>query len=260
MTIPDPVTTPDLRLHLEAPARLTLDEPLVALARLAAAAGPVTTSSRLNLLEGDLSVVVTGPGNRPVRAGWPYPVDSGLRRVTLAAGEALEGGVLLLVGGGREQLFPTAGRYELVAEFTPTPVTVVRAEPITVVREDPIGPEGRARARALADLGVIGSLMSASVAPSAADALAGPVAATPTGRLLAALAAGDPAEVRDAASALVDVAGTVAPASTAVAVLPSGLFPGDERLASVASVLVAQDDDGRAAALLAERPWRPPSG
>jgi hypothetical protein len=254
------VTTPDLRLSIEAPARLALDEPLVALARLAAATGPVTTSSRLNLIEGDLSVVVTGPGDRPVRATWPYPVDSGLRRVTLAAGEVLEGGVLLLAGSGREPLFPIAGAYRLVAEFTPTPATVVTAQPVTVVREDPMEPEGRARARALADPSVIDSLMSASVAASAADALAGAVAATPAGRLLYALAAGDPAEIRDAASALASVAGTVAPVTTAVAVLPPGLFPGDERLAAVAAAVAAQDDDGRTAALLAEHPWRPPSG
>src|SRR5262249_48609259 len=101
VTIPDPVTTPELRLSLEAPARRAVDEPLIALARLAAA-GPVTTSSRLNLIESDLSVVVTGPGAHPVRAIWPYPVDSGLRRVTLAAGEVLEGGVLLLAGSGRK--------------------------------------------------------------------------------------------------------------------------------------------------------------
>jgi hypothetical protein len=129
------VTAADLQLSIEAPSRLALDEPLIALARLATAAGPVTTSSRLNLIEGDLSVVVTGPGDRrPVRATWPYPVDSGLRQVTLAAGEVLEGGVLLLAGSGREPLFPIAGAYELVAEFTPTPATMVTAQPVTVVR------------------------------------------------------------------------------------------------------------------------------
>jgi len=256
VTIPDPVTTPELRLSLEAPARLALDEPLIALARLAAA-GPVTTSSRLNLIESDLSVVVTGPGAHPVRAIWPYPVDSGLRRVTLAAGEVLEGGVLLLAGSGRKPLFPTAGPYELVAEFSPTPATTVTAQPVTVIREDPA--EAEDQARALADPGVIGSLMSVSVSQPAADALAGPVSTTPTGRLLAALAAGDPAGIREAAAALAKVAGPVAPATTAAAVLPPGLFPGDERLAAVAAVLAAQDDDGRAAALLAERPWRPPA-
>lgn len=253
------MTTPELQLRLEAPARLALDEPLIALARLAAATGPVTTSSRLNLIEGDLSVVVTGPGDRPVRAIWPYPVDSGLRRVTLAAGEVLEGGVLLLAGGGREPLFPIAGAYQLAAEFTPTPATVVTASPVTVVREDPSEADGRARALALADPGVIDSLMSASVTASAADALAGSVAASPAGRLLFALASGDPAEIRDAASALASAAGPLAAASTAVAVLPPGLFPGDERLAAVATVVATQDDDGRAAALLAESPWRPAS-
>lgn len=254
------MTTPDLRLSLEAPARLALDEPLVAVARLAAVTGPVTTSSRLNLLEGDLSVMVSGPGRRPVRAAWPYPVDSGLRRVTLAAGEVLEGSVLLLVGDGREPLFPVSGPYELVAEFSPMPTAMITARPVTVVREDPVDAEGRARRRALADPDVVDSLMSVSVVAPAAGALAGPVAATPTGRLLAALAVADSAGIRDATSALADVAGALAAAATAVAVLPPGLFPDDERLAAAVEALAAQDDDGRAGALLAERPWRPPSG
>jgi len=252
------MTAPDLLLTLAAPERLTLDQPLVAVARLSARGGPVTTSSRLNLLEGDLWVLVTGSGRRPVRVTWPYPVDSGLRQVILTPGEVLEGGALLLAGAGREPLFPVAGPYELTAEFSPAPTATVTGQPVTVLREEPLDAEGRARSRELHNPDVIAALMSASVAAPTADALAGPVAATPSGRLLTALATGDTNHIREAAAALADAAGAVAAAAATTAVLPPGLYPADERLAAVTAALAGRDDDGRAAALLAERPWRPP--
>jgi hypothetical protein len=49
---------------------------------------------------------------------------------------------------------------------------------------------------------------------------------------------------------------TVAAAATA-AVLPPGLYRGNERIAAVDTALAGQDDDGRPAALRAERRWRP---
>lgn len=252
------MTTTDLRLVLAAPERLGQDEPLVAVARLLnTGAGPVVTSSRLNLLEGDLSVLLSGPGRAAYRVSSPYPVDSGLRRVTLGPGEAVEGGVLLLAGAAREPLFPLAGAYTLVAEFSPVPAEMVTGEPVTVLREEPADAAGRARARLLADPEVVAGLTSASITTAGRDAVTAALAATPVGRLLAALAVGDLAGVRDAAAALADRAGSVTAAATAVSVLPAGLFPGDERLAAVTDTLAGRaDGDGRAAALLAERPWR----
>jgi hypothetical protein len=251
------MTTTGLRLTLSAADRLPLDEPLVAIVRLVnQGTGPVTVSSRLNLAE-DLSVTVTGPGRAPARAAWPWPVDSGLRQVRLAPGEVLEAGVLLLLADGAAPLFPVAGAYTLVAEFIPAPGDVVRGEPVTVVREEPLDSAARARMRALEDPQAAQSIASASVVGGAADALTGPIAETPTGRLLAALATGDTAAARDAAAALASEAGPAVAAATTAAVLPPGLYPGDERISAVGATLAGQDDDGRAAALLAERPWRP---
>jgi hypothetical protein len=91
------------------------------------------------------------------------------------------------------------------------------------------------------------------------------LAARPVRYLLTALATGDTNRIReaaaalaDAAAALADAAGAVAAAAAATAVLPPGLYPADERLAAVTAALAGRDDDGRAAALLAERPWRSP--
>jgi hypothetical protein len=111
--------------------------------------------------------------------------------------------------------------------------------------------------RALEDPQAAQSIASASVVGGAADALTGPIAETPTGRLLAALATGDTAAARDAAAALASEAGPAVAAATTAAVLPPGLYPGDERISAVGATLAGQGDDGRAAALLAERPWRP---
>ena len=248
------MTTTGLQLTLSAADRLPLDEPLVAIVRLVnQGTEPVTVSSRLNLAE-DLSVTVTGPGRASARAAWPWPVDSGLRQVRLAPGEVLEAGVLLLLADGAAPLFPVAGAYTLVAEFIPAPGDVVRGEPVTVVREEPLDSAARARMRALEDPQAAQSIASASVVGGAADALTGPIAETPTGRLLAALAT---AAARDAAAARASEAGPAVAAATTAAVLPPGLYPGDERISAVGATLAGQDDDGRAAALLAERPWRP---
>jgi hypothetical protein len=182
------MTITGLQLTLSAADRLPLDEPLVAIVRLVnQGAEPVTVSSRLNLAE-DLSVTVTGPGRAPARAAWPWPVDSGLRQVRLAPGEVLEAGVLPLLADGAVPLFPVAGAYTLVAEFIPTPGKVVRSAPVTVVREEPLDSAARARLRALEDPQAARSIASGSLVGAAADALTGPIAETPTGRLLAALA------------------------------------------------------------------------
>lgn len=253
------MTTSRLRLTLSAPDRLPLDEPLVAIASLSnQGKEPATVSSRLNLAE-DLSVTVAGPGRPPVRATWPWPVDSSLRQVRLAPGEVLEGGVLLLLADGPAPLFPVAGAYTLVAEFIPTPRDVLRSDPVTVVREESPDPAARARMRALQDPEVAQSIASASVVGAAADAVTGPIAESPTGRLLAALATGDTAAAADAAAALTSEAGPTVAAAATAAVLPPGLYPGDERISAVGAALASQDDDGHAAALLAERPWRPAS-
>ena len=73
----------------------------------------MTVSARVNLIEGDLTVAVTGPDGRTGRAGWPYPVDSLPRTIELGPGEALAGSIPLLVDDGLTPVFP-GGRPVLV--------------------------------------------------------------------------------------------------------------------------------------------------
>lgn len=228
-----------LRVTLELPTRSPLAEPLVGVARVTNdGPGPVTTSSRLNLVEGDLVLVVTGPDGGERRGLWPYPVDSGLRQVTLAPGEALEGGVLLLAG------MDAPGTHQVVAEFSPTPREVVRSEPLAVERTGPPAPWADA-----ASLAIARAVMGAADLGDAGATLAG----TAVGRLLTALATAAPAAIATAAMA---VAEPLVAAAAATAVVPPGLFPGDPRLEAVAAALGPRaGGTDRVSALLAERPF-----
>lgn len=247
-----------LRLELSAPNRVPLDEVLVATARLVND-GPtaVTTSSRLNLLEGDLDVVVQGPDGIARRAGWPWPVDSGLRQVELAPGQAVEGAAMLLTMAGVQPLFPVAGAYVLVGEFTPAPGDILASEPIQVLREEPDGEAARARRRALEQPHVAQSLASASVLGEADVIAELATADPPVVRLLARIALGDAGSVRDTAADVVGRSDSRTIAAAVVSVLPPGLFPGDERLEAVAAVVAAHDDTGQATALITGRPSAP---
>ena len=235
-----------LRITLDLPERLPLAEPLVGVVRLTNdGTDPVATSSRLNLVEGDLSLTVTGPDGGVRQVRWPYPVDSGLRRVTLAPGAALEGGVLLLDDAA------TPGTHRVAATFAPTPREEVVGAPVDVARTGPPAPWDATVARALAQ-----AVAGAADLGNAGRALAG----TPVGRLLAVLAEGDVTAGRAAAAEVVADRGAVFAAAAAAALVPPGLFPGDARLAAVAAALVSAADTaagGRVAALLAERPFLP---
>ena len=82
-------------------------------------ATPVTISSRLNLMEGDLRLIVLGPDGAPREfRGWQ--ADTILRQVTLAPNEQLVGSMNLLQTE-EGPVFPTPGRYQLHIEFSPTP-------------------------------------------------------------------------------------------------------------------------------------------
>jgi hypothetical protein len=232
-----------------------LDEVLVVTARLVND-GPdvVTTSSRLNMLEGDLDVVVRGPDGTARRAGWPWPVDSGLRQVELAPGQAVEGAAMLLTMAGLQPLFPVAGAYVLVGEFTPAPGEILTSEPIQVLREEPDGEVARSRRRALEHPQVAQSLASASVLGEADVIAELATADPPVVRLLALIALGDVGRVRDTVADAVGGSDSRTIAAAVASVLPPGLFPGDERLEAVAAAVAAHDDTGRATALLTGRP------
>ncbi len=104
---------------------------------------PITISSRLNLMEGDVRLIVVGPdGTRRELRGWQ--ADTILRQVTLAPNEQLVANLNLLQTD-EGPVFPSSGRYQLQAEFTPSlqsgaitspPVEVNARAPQTDVERD----------------------------------------------------------------------------------------------------------------------------
>jgi hypothetical protein len=79
---------------------------------------PITISSRLNLMEGDVRLRVVGPdGTRRELRGWQ--ADTILNQVTLAPNEQLVANLNLLQTE-EGPVFPTSGRYQLQAEFSPS--------------------------------------------------------------------------------------------------------------------------------------------
>lgn len=243
-----------LTLALEAPAELPLDEALVVVVRLHnGGAEPVVTSSRLDLVEGDLSVWVGREGADRVRAEWPWPVDSGRREVTLRPGEELVGSALLLAPAGR--LFPGPGDYSVVATFAPRPDTEVASAPVVVRRSEAYDDGARARRRALEDPEVVQSICSMSVIGSAAEGLdlLARSGGTPVARLLATTVTTVTADLGAAVDEAVAATDAVTVAAALASVLPPGLFPGDERLAVAADAVAdggTDSGDATAVALL----------
>lgn len=238
-----------LVLVVEAPAEVPLDEALVVVVRLRNdGSTPVTTSSRLNLVEGDLSVWVRDEDDRQVRADWPWPVDSGLREATLDPGTELVGSVLLLAAA----LFPGPGDYSLVATFAPRPDVEVGSTPVAVRRPAPHDDAGRARQRALEDPEVVQSICSMSLVGAAADGLALLAGSgdSPVAQLLSTCVTTVTAELQPAVERAVGATDAVTVAAALASVLPPGVFPGDERLAVVADV-VGDSGDATVGALLA---------
>jgi hypothetical protein len=246
-----------LTLSLDAPSTAPLDQALVVVVALRnVGTAPVTTSSRLNLVEGDLSVLVRPPGGgSAVRASWPWPVDSALREATLEPGQELVGSALVVAATGGKAPFPVAGTYSLVAEFTPHPGDVVRSRSVDVQRSAPTDDAGRARQRALEDPEVTQSICSLSLIGSAADGLALLAAAdeSPVAQLLATAVTTVTAELPPAVDRAYRLSDPATVGATLAAVLPPGVFPGDERL-DVARETLRASDDSRVDALLTGQP------
>jgi hypothetical protein len=189
------------------------------------ARGAATVSARLNLVEGDLEIDVAAPGRPPLRATWPWPVDSAPRSVDLAAGERLVSAVPLLASGS-VPLFPAPGRYVVTARFAARRGETVEAEPVALVRTAPAD----AVAAGLGNRDVLQSLLGAGVIGAAAPSLerlatsvdAGTAAAAnlALGRTAAlAAVAGDPAVTRAVAALLPP--GATGPDARRDAVLPA---------------------------------------
>jgi hypothetical protein len=125
-------------------------------------------SARLNLIEGDLTITVTGAAGYTARCAWPWPVDAQGRAVDLAPGSRLVGAVPLIGTDTSAPLFPSPGDYTLGAEFDVAP-GVRLISPAVTVRRTP--EQDGARAAALRDHDVIQSLLSASPLGNAAAGL-----------------------------------------------------------------------------------------
>lgn len=233
----------DLSLHAEAPAEVPLDEAAVVVLRLRNdGTSPATTSSRLDLVQGDVSVWVSPEGGGQVRVEWPWQVDSGRTEVTLAPGEELVGSALLLSASG--SLFPAAGDYAVVAAFAVRPDVEVMSAPVTIRRVAATDTGAAARQRTLEDPEVVRSLCSQSMIGAAAGGLALLAAAdaSPVAQLLAASVTTVTADLPPVVSRAVDAAGAVTVVAAVAAVLPPRVFTGDERLAVVRDVVGATAD------------------
>ncbi|MFK4808182.1 hypothetical protein ACI3KX_20145, partial [Microbacterium sp. ZW CA_36] len=172
----------ELRLRLAA-ASVPLDRVAFADVELVAVGGPSgPVSARLNIVEGDLEIFVTQAGRPPVRAAWPWPVDSAPRSVELAPGECLVASVPL-VAAGSAPLFPAPGRYELVAQFAARPGVTLESNREVLVRT---AAADTALAADLRDRDVLQSLLGAGVIGAAAPALERLAASTDTGTATAA--------------------------------------------------------------------------
>lgn len=186
---------------------------------VAAGPSPAPVSARLNIVEGDLEILVTPAGGAPVRAAWPWPVDSAPRSVELAPGARLVASVPLLAAGSAP-LFPSPGWYELIARFAARPGVLLESGPVSLVRT---APADAALAAGLGARDVLQSLLGAGVIGGATPQLERLAESADTGTAAAAnLALGR-------TGALAEAADDPAVARAVAALLPPGATGRDER-------------------------------
>lgn len=204
----------ELRLRLPGDA-VPLDRVVVAVVELIARGDPAVVNARLNLVEGDLTVTVTGSDGVPVRCGWPWPVDSPPRTIALAAGRMLVAAVPLVASRASAALFPAPGVYVVDAAFE-TGHGVIAARPVRLTRT---APTDAARAAALRDRDVLQSLLAGGVLGAARPGIEAVAASDDSATAAMAEAAlGRTGTRRDTASAL-----------AVAAILPPGATGPDER-------------------------------
>lgn len=212
----------ELRLRPAAPS-VPLDRIAFADVELVATRA-ATVSARLNLVEEDLEIEVVRAGGTPVRAAWPWPVDSAPRTIELAPGERLVASVPLLASGSAP-LFPVPGRYVLTARFAARPGETIESHPVELVRT---APDDAGLAAALGTRDVLQSLLGAGVIGSSDAMLERLAASADAGTAAAAnLALGR-------TSALAETADDPAVARAVAALLPPGATGPDERRDAVA--------------------------
>ena len=145
----------------------------------------VTISSRLNLEEGDLRLVVTDPGGLTKKiSGAGGQPDTAARQVDLSPGEQIVG-VLNLLQTSVGLTFHEAGEYTLRAEYDPSPrMETISSEPLKVTARLPKSEAEKGVGDLLKDEAVRRALVM--VDPDAAGAvkdLAESFADTPDGKL-----------------------------------------------------------------------------
>ena len=179
---------------------------------------PCTTSARLNLMEGDLTLIIQGPdGQTRTIKGWQ--ADTALRRATLEPGEEIVNGINLL-STDAGPVFPVPGKYHMMAEFTISPQqAAVRSDPVVVSARLPESDDEREVARLLQDTALRNAILLAkpASAPEALQTLATRFAATPDG-MLAALLVSEGDTGQTLAGQAVDSGTPVTPESLALAV------------------------------------------
>jgi CheY-like chemotaxis protein len=152
---------------------------------------PVVTSARLNLMEGDLVLIVQGTrGDTRTLHGWQ--ADTALRRATLGPGEEIANAINLLATDAGP-VFPAPGSYQVTAEFTFAPrQPPLRSEPVAVAVRLPASDDEREVARLLQDAALRAAILLATPdsAPDALQALAR-FDRTPDGKLAALLVSAD---------------------------------------------------------------------
>ncbi|WP_251455438.1 hypothetical protein [Microbacterium sp. Marseille-Q6648] len=228
-----PVGQLTLRLTLPGGAAPALGYCLIGVIELEAVDGPAEANARLNLVEGDLWIDVEGPAGR-ARIGWPWPVDSGARRVTLAPGERLVAAVPLFATDTSAPALPVPGRYRLIAQYHSGPSGVLTGAPVAVT----CAPGDAAASRALGHRDVLQSLLSAGTLGAASDGLAVLSRSDDDAtRALAFLALGQAVETSEGA------------VRALAAVLPPHASPDDPRRAAA---LAAADDPQLRAMLTGE--------
>jgi hypothetical protein len=153
----------------------------------------VTVSSRLNLEEGDLRLILTTPGGETWKVtGAGGQPDTALRQVELPPGGQLVGALNLLetsIGN----TFPAPGTYTLQAEYDPSPrAGTLSSETVKVMARLPRSEAEKGAAELLKDEAVRRALVL--VDPGAADMvkdLAARFAETLDGKLAKLILAGD---------------------------------------------------------------------
>lgn len=157
---------------------------------------PLVTSARLNLMEGDLALIVQCPdGQKRTIKGWQ--ADTAMRRVTLEPGEEIISGVNLL-SDEAGPVFPAPGKYELTAEFTFSPQQPAACSDAFVVSARlPESDDEREIARLLQDDTVRDAILLAKPdsAPDALRTLATRFATTPDGILAELLVSASDADL-----------------------------------------------------------------